>query len=963
MRKSEKVTKWQRMVEKKGKHGVRTGNTLRAINTKQFRKYRREACIVWRSTSLHGRCRDPEQYDYHDGANLPCKDLLFSLNKQNRWLLPDLIKAKIDTDEYLLREGFDTFRNKTFEGRIELVERHKICKNNNCIAICLSAVGDDDGKLKVRGYVKDKERGYCDADNVTRSYPTFSRRTKRHLFLGEAPVTFEGSKEQQLTKESQSADDVTRVRLEVFYPSELTSVLSLKAKAFGHETRRHFECNNYIRKPWIQIGYSFRKGRARRENETIRCHTTNDRKRRIKGHSDCESVESSPRKVLLYDYILKAFQQKNINLSQVEQKIEVKHSLQESVTEPFELEEDEPTNQILIPPIWPLHDVPYKEVPDHESDVEAPEHSSLTILLPTEEVTPETLTETFTHEYLECNSSPRRFVLNISKLVSDLDGIGSALKLVRSQKVTFCWLVFVHVLKHPQNTSSQQTYKVLLKVNTMEGPSEVKPDNIEENSLVHINSIIAKTLQYLRENIIDNLYYEQSQRKVRQVVPQKHRSLLEEVKQWASVSYVTDRVSYVKEQLVNAQKNMVKPAASTFESSGTRPVLCHICYRYATEYLSVPPCFHSFCISCWKMYVDESIRTAIWPLTCPQYLCDSMLDLGTVISFGNIKDLLSLLTRSHYKSIDSNPFTVWCTNEDCGRIIVVNEVDSVIAQCSCGESRCTSCLGNAHWPISCQCNLSYLTKLINTYDKDMVPHEFTLKYDCKYCKACFKILKRYDKCCIEFCPCESTLCHRCSILFHAYKNPLYQETVIQGISEYRNDSALEINETERDGVRSDWYKLAIKHRLQRHPFRIAKLHASAKLMATRLAHYMLKEERKCHFIYLDYDTSEHYFTESDKVGKYLEHTIEMYRSVSSYVECIAVYMESLHVKSDQTDMLHRQAMTLSTCARTIFDLCKDGALMNSKSLLAKISKTRGEIRRLMEEIVELTRLLRLPEKK
>lgn len=880
--------------------------------------------------------------------------------------------------ESILSDGIDSDDEILCPQGLELVERVKLIKNSNCRRICAKR-----GKKIPDKIIISKNYGFTDADNVLKTPALFSRHTVRLYFLryfqsfdycnSETEfycTTFEtGLDKKKVDPEDTEENletDTLPVRLEVLYPCGQTNVLSQKPKILGNDTKKNFKCRNHNRRPWTLVGYEFRRSFQKEnikninrdikegledfyfENNTEYADFNHkkeySRKERSTEHTVAETNRKANQHLRDKKPRVKVFENKtNLDKNKKEGETEDRKNV---VT--HNVLQDEYLETVTTEGI--VKNFSYDLFPKYNNS------SPVCILLKKEETDPNALQKHYEEDYLECHCMPRRFVLSISKYINDLDldGIGSAYKLLPIlNKKTFSWLIFVHDPVNKLNSLSKEVYNVSLNANFKENMNDVRIEGLEENSDVSITEIIGETLKYLKTLPRESLIFERKSSTNVEVV--NTFSLLKQMKNWTTCTYIPDN-SFVIQSLTNLQPFLTLTNEKSGRSMPKEIQVCSICYRASNTTLALLSCYHFFCNVCWKCHIKTNVSLGCDKIRCPEYNCNETVNFGFIISFLNVRDILTFARMRHNLEIERNKLAKWCSNELCGRVLLVNKLEVNSASCTCGEKLCFLCAGKPHWPLPCVKYLEFVKRLIETRDKSITPHDFVLKFDSKYCRICFKILVRYDNCYDKSCSYEGDLCQRCSFLWHVVipNNYLPQST--------STDSALTVTSVNEplghrnifsDGRRTKWYKLAMKHRLQQHPFRLAKLQASSKLLANRLSHYILREEKKGHFVYLDFMTNgDTILRENDKVTHYMSQIVSMYKEVSNVIESCTFLLENDNDINGKSESLHRRAMILSACLKTIFDLIKDGAFLNPKVVLKSLKDTCSEIRRVMESIVK-----------
>ena len=927
--------------------------------------------------------------DVIEGADIPCADLMYSLNKNRRWLLPDLIK-EIQTDSDFGTVDF------------ELVERHKLMKNNNCFEIFTSYIISNDDDLIRSARSITPTHIYLDADNVLKTQSIYSRKYNRLRFLNFYTSTYpeeseieietnvpEDDREPDTTmkkndcseeqKDVKDEDEIPKVRYEVLYPCVYTNVITQKPKQIGNKIGKTFKCRNYIRKPWTVRKYQFRSRLAKEKRmdmedeieegledyifarDTVQKYTKLERPNKdgrtllheretviSKTTEQVKTKESSKRRLKNVDLATENVDHKDNNSKKEEESPVVLLTPEDETNvsryEARSLDGDGGAETVIFPRNISVLPV--------------------CVLLRQEEINVDTLNHEYGEDVLECKSSPRRFIINISKYVQDLDleGIGSAYKLLRiMNKTMLSWLIFVHDPANKCNSVTEKAFRVSLNANFNENITRVKIEGLVEGTTVSISTVIENTINYLKHLPRESMVFEMKPNinKYRPIV--KSRSILEEMKRWSCWTYIPDDFYVLKHLLESEFSSSAtsKEKQQTIQDSQeqTKAPTCSICYRYTNMKIALHFCFHSFCNACWEAYIHEKFEIGSTLIHCPEKDCFTPVDIGTIMSFLSVKEILTFARRCHNMTVEKNKLAKWCTNETCERVIIVNTIRSKSLRCCCGELICFACSGIPHWPLPCRKYLDYVQMLLETRDKNISPHEFVIKFDVKYCRICFKAVKRYDRCMTTDCPCGSVLCFRCSTLWHSKNissDKLRENTTASLKSNESYTGLASEKKTFSANKRTTWYKLAMKHRLNQHPYRLAKLQASSKLLANRISHYILREERKGNYVNLDFavdDTS--YLRESERAAHYMTCIVEMYTETSSIIENTSFSLnDESYGDQEAKELLHRRAMILSTCAKTILDIIKDGAFLNPKVVIERLNGTSREIRRVIGYIVK-----------
>ncbi|KAK3739853.1 hypothetical protein QZH41_009099 [Actinostola sp. cb2023] len=146
-------------------------------------------------------------------------------------------------------------------------------------------------------------------------------------------------------------------------------------------------------------------------------------------------------------------------------------------------------------------------------------------------------------------------------------------------------------------------------------------------------------------------------------------------------------------------------------------VCCEICYREGEEpsitkgFTSLHACNHWFCDDCWNSYISSQIEQGKTCLICPAYECTTPVDDPTI---------LSLAPNSYFKcwgirrdnALQMSKDWNWCPGDQCKLVakLTSNSIagypkakSSTPSMCTgCGQSWCFGCQEDVHWPATCQ---------------------------------------------------------------------------------------------------------------------------------------------------------------------------------------------------------------------------------------------------------------------
>lgn len=202
-------------------------------------------------------------------------------------------------------------------------------------------------------------------------------------------------------------------------------------------------------------------------------------------------------------------------------------------------------------------------------------------------------------------------------------------------------------------------------------------------------------------------------------------------------------------------------------SSDSVDLVCGICfdsYIRDERVNSFVLCGHSYCNTCWGLYVSTAINNGpgCLSLRCPDPDCSAAVSGDLVSLLVNDED------REKYEGywvrsyIEGNKKTKWCPAPDCKFAIEYDDNRSEIAgfdvTCACSCNFCWNCTEDAHRPVDCDTVAKWVLK--NSAESENVT--WILAYT-KPCPKCRRPIEKNDGCMHMTCrsPCSFEFCWIC----------------------------------------------------------------------------------------------------------------------------------------------------------------------------------------------------------
>lgn len=222
------------MVQKVCKRGVRSGNTLKASDSKFLRQYRLRSYISRQFFGDDSQITEPFSDGLGDTIS-KYENIVFSLNKKGRWELPKQLKCNIIDGDFS-EEDYG----------VQLIEKLRLPKKANCVSFTSSFGNCRSTDVGKQTRVGRKRRKYFQVSSVLHANPAFTC-NGRHKGR---PMRMRPAK----TKETDSdpADDYKPpgIRYEVVYPGPVTSSIIHNPKYIdsGYNERQWLNRHDKLRK-------------------------------------------------------------------------------------------------------------------------------------------------------------------------------------------------------------------------------------------------------------------------------------------------------------------------------------------------------------------------------------------------------------------------------------------------------------------------------------------------------------------------------------------------------------------------------------------------------------------------------------------------------------------------------------------------------------------------------------------
>ncbi|KAL4220940.1 hypothetical protein ACF0H5_019206 [Mactra antiquata] len=948
------------MVLKTEKHGVRTGNTVKRWDTHYYRKYKSQAYLI-RSHLL--KESDEEGMDFEDiaqfhdtgafGEGQSMSDgIEYSLNKHMRWELPRILENKI------LEETHEE------DYAIELVERHRVNTQANCINVCSTSGIHRNGKLvddEKQVNVLDREHSPSHFQANTVLQNSNPERKRNHKRTDQDESTH--NTDEPVTKNE------NKLRYEVHYPAPTDSYLCHIPERIGIYTKKDFwNVNPYktqrsrklaIMNEHIKESLAIMEEPLDESDEESTLFYSDD--------DNCDDVKTQDYLVTLDEILLHANTASRLVSNRYMSHSDSSLSSNDSSSTKdhvFFVEKEDAQY------FDPIKSTEVKLTPTEPQTITSIVMEAVRIVLNDKMVSPQALASTYGKNYIECECFPRKFIITISDRVNKLNTFR------KSFLTSNVCIVFIHDVDNEINNAKESVYKVMLNGDMNNTISSVKIETIFDYMETNIDEIIDKSILFIETLPEDSLVCETESKSYRSKVAQ---TSLERFAKWSSSAYLPRNdflfdyfIAHVKgvDEAVDMGFKLVDPVDATLED-GTENVaspkgrLCCICFLTlddATPGTALIACSHWVCDSCWKEYLHTKVTDGALLLVCPEFGCDNIIDAGTVLSIVNVQEILIHAKNCHDNEVQQQTFTKWCPNEKCGRVLKINNIHTKNCQCFCGLKICFDCLDPPHWPASCESVKQYYKKMRDTGDITLEPPELKpmMTVHGKHCPSCHRFVEKNGGCPYMNCVCSVSFCWGCGQVWasrtHGSECYKYGFTDSHGTTakSLQQRNVLELKK------RNKFYKMALIHRVNQHPAKVQGLKKVIKPLSKKLQSYVLKTEksrlpvthhfRKC-------DTT--FYNEYKKALRLVTNTVELYSEINHVVENTAVVLSFEQLSRDNIVILKSMSNRLSGLAEAIYELFCEHESFQTCDIFNKLTETRFYAEKTMQSLIRCIKSIQL----
>jgi hypothetical protein len=641
-------------------------------------------------------------------------DVAYSLSKKGRWVLPRVLK------ELILLGGFsDDAPN------VQLTEKHKLKKTANCLGFYAS-------KGPIKKAVPSRKR-YFNVSSVK-------------------SMSFSPSEKKEVSEGNEIEEHPEpEISVEVYHPTPISSSITHNKKYIRHETDDQVRTKHGKPRQRHRTQIKFDLDLLEDDFEDDFWDEEEEKEGKDDDGYQFQAEFQRPRSVFTAADLLKSAT-KTRQIFDNSKKTRRKQS------------DDEMKTKAKI-----IHVSNNDELNNHSDQQDRTTTASSNskplgsqqmmvprkIVLPTAETQPEFLKFIYGEKYLECNTFPRSFVINITEEVKDM------MKRDPRMMHKIPWLDLTTVLVFTYDiytaTADGDVFDVYLNVN-------VDADRLELSTRFDfftgsLECVIGQAILHVKS-------YKETQ-----FARPKHYPKGESVMKFNALKacHFQGRTStqegVLEDAILSCKERNSLEEDSGLPLEGLLPDVCHICFDPINKKrsgIAMKSCGHWFCRECWRDYL---LHQNFSRLLCPEFKCGNEVDFTLILQVLNITHVRKYLIRR--KETLTHTQCTYCPNKRCGRVISasLSSHNPTNVVCECGATFCSKCLKFPHWPVSCETSKKYWSFLkgkdieIDFDYEDFLSTE--LQVYGKHCPNCNQFIEKIGGCHRVICVCGICFCWVC----------------------------------------------------------------------------------------------------------------------------------------------------------------------------------------------------------
>ena len=337
------------------------------------------------------------------------------------------------------------------------------------------------------------------------------------------------------------------------------------------------------------------------------------------------------------------------------------------------------------------------------------------ILIESNHLTVDYLTGTYGKDFINAQSYPTKYLIRLTDRLKALQWTDKS-ELFTKYVTLHAYLVLL-INDEPAILDTHQCVHVGLNMDLYSSTIEI--ETLHE-SMYTMPEVIDRTIQFILTIAFDQFKPIDAELSRKRIVRNEEESEMSESE------FLNKQIRQLKilDKKETTAKTVLEEIPVTTDSTLDdyeiiRPEICTSCYGDmdpTTPMTALKACAHWMCNDCWKNYLESSIKR-VKVIFCPEWNCDTIVDVGTMLSLvnvrcmniyeGNIEKCLVNLSRAYVK----------CPMKSCANIVQVVGPSIDHVRCRCGHQFSIHCKQEPHFPATCSAYRLYMDEVYRNGDQ------------------------------------------------------------------------------------------------------------------------------------------------------------------------------------------------------------------------------------------------------
>ncbi|XP_033102818.1 uncharacterized protein LOC117105695 [Anneissia japonica] len=380
------------------------------------------------------------------------------------------------------------------------------------------------------------------------------------------------------------------------------------------------------------------------------------------------------------------------------------------------------------------------------------------------------LLERFGEDYVEGESLPKKFSVNISAFVTDVLKSAGHFNLVR--KMQFwgheCHVVFATDITEANEARPTDYNRMRLSLFGFKNLNwhiiylDVFETSLANSRIYSVSEVVDTIKRLLAVHPPKPLDFDSLCLNMKPHIPLKNLS--------SAMNLQVEVMAPCRALKLNTQPNRtIEGPQDELSVTTMETMYCGICDDYLlspgnrSPALAMRACQHWFCSDCWRSHIESRLQRGDHTILCPGYACKVPVDKLTLMSLIPGDQFFRHKMHAQNRYLEGNPEWHWCPRPHCGRVARMQGYANGkgFLNCDCGLQSCLECKAEVHWPATCQQVEEYRRNMKKTSESLKNNRPTITQVEVKRCPTCYLPMEKNGGCRVMRCRCEQQFCWDC----------------------------------------------------------------------------------------------------------------------------------------------------------------------------------------------------------